>query len=236
MEHSQSAVKVGDLAPASRSYLRHIFGIAEEGYAQACTLGPDPRTDARLTDRDIRRALKGVFQIGGLTGSDLIVEEVECWRGYVRADYLCLRDDDLAVIEIKSDRDTLSRFDEQVRVYSAIADRVTLIVGWSLAARALRKAPWWWQVLLAERTENAEPRFVPLRDGARNPTVDATALLSMLPTTDLRVLAKHVGVRETNQPHHLRELVALRASEEDLRNAVRRWLTRISDQRRSLQS
>lgn len=237
MEHSPSAVNIRDPALTPRSYLRNMFGTTtEEGYVQDCAFGPDPRTDARLTDRDIRQALNGVFRVGGLAGSDLMVEEVECWRGYVRADYLCVRGDDLAVIEIKSDRDTLSRFDEQVRVYSAIADRVTLIVGWSLAARALRKAPWWWQVLLAERTENAEPRFVPLRDGARNPAVDATALLSMLPMADLRELATRVSVRETIPTRQLRELIALSASEEDLRNAVRRWLTRISDQRRSLRS
>lgn len=231
------AVKVGDPTLANASHLRHMFGMPmSEGHVESRAFGPYPHTDGRLTDRDIRQALNGGFQVSGLGGSDLIVEEVECWRGYVRADYLCVRDGELGVIEIKSDRDTLSRFDEQVRVYSAIADRVTLIVGWSLAARALRKAPWWWQVLLAERTENAEPRFVLLRDGARNPAVDATALLSMLPMVNLRQLAAHVGVRETLPARQLRELIALSASEDDLRNAVRRWLTRISDQRRTPQS
>jgi hypothetical protein len=202
---------------------------------EACALGPYPASGTRLSDREIRQGLNCLFKVGGLAESDLLVEEVECWRGYVRADYLCLRDDNLGVIEIKSDRDTLSRFHEQVRVYSAIADRVTLVVGWNLAAPALRIAPRWWQVLLAERELDAAPRFVTLRDGARNPTVDATALLAMLPVADLRRLATHVGVCELIQPRQLRDLIALRASEDDLRKAVRRWLTRISEQRRTLQ-
>lgn len=213
-----------------------MFGNASTIYVpEARALGPYAGSGTRLSDREIRQELNCLFKVGGWANPDLLVEEVECLRGYVRADYLCLRDDDLAVIEIKSDRDTLSRFHEQVRVYSAIADRVTLVVGWNLAARALRIAPRWWQVLLAEREVDAAPRFVTLRDGARNPTVDSTALLSMLPMADLRALGTHVGVCETMQPRQLRELIALRASDDDLRNAVRRWLTRISEQRRTLQ-
>lgn len=236
MEHNLAAVKADDVKPTVRLYFRSMFGLTTGDHAGDRAYGPYPDSDTDLSDRDIRRALKGLLQEGALPGSGLLVEEVECWRGYVRADYLCVRDDDLAVIEIKSDCDTLSRFDEQVRVYSAIADRVTLVVGWNLAARGLRRAPSWWEVLLVERCENAEPRFVMLRDGARNPAVDATALLSMLPVADLRILASHVGVPETIPPRQLRELIALRASDIDLRDAVRRWLTRISDQRRKLQS
>lgn len=231
------AVKAEDVRATDGRFFRDMFGSkAPSHLSEACALGPYPRSCTRLSDREIRQGLNCLFKVGGLAESDLLVEEVECWRGYVRADYLCIRDGDLAVIEIKSDRDTLSRFHEQVRVYNAIADRVTLVVGWNLAAPALRIAPRWWQVLLAERELDAAPRFVTLRDGARNPTVDATAQLSMLPMADLRLLATHVGVRETIQPRQLRELIALRASDDDLHNAVRRWLTRISEERRTLQS
>jgi len=236
MEHSVAAVKAGVVQPTEVSHLRDMFGTPPtDGHAEARAFGPYSGSAVRLSDREIRLALSGLFRLGGLPASDIMVEEVECWRGYVRADYLCVRDD-LAVIEIKSDRDTLSRFDEQVRVYSAIADRVTLVVGWSLAARALRKAPWWWQVLLAEREADSETRFVTLRDGGRNPAVDAAALVWMLPIADVRGLASRVGVRETIQPRQLREHVARLASGDDLREAVRGWLTRLSSQRRKLPS
>jgi hypothetical protein len=160
-----------------------------------------------------------------------MLEEVDCRRGYVRADYLCVRNDHLAVIEIKSDRDTLSRFDEQVRVYSAIAQRVTLVVGWNLAARAMRRAPSWWQVLLAEREGGTVARIVTLRDGGPNPAVDAVSLVWMLPIADVRSLATEVGVRETIQPRQLRERVAQHAPNYALREAVHTWLARLSAQR-----
>jgi hypothetical protein len=211
-----------------------MFGfLGVDGHSEARAFGPYSGSDTRLSDRQIRQALSGLFRLGGVLVSDIMVEEVQCWRGYVRADYLCVQDD-LAVIEIKSDRDTLSRFDEQVRVYSAIADRVTLVVGWNLAARALRRAPWWWQVLLVEREADSEARIVTLRDGSRNPAVDAAALVWMLPIADVRSLASRTGVRETIHPRQLRERVAQHASTDDLREAVRGWLTRLSNERRKL--
>jgi hypothetical protein len=236
MEHSVPAVKAGVVQPPDGTYFRDMFGItAADGCAEARAFGPYPGNTG-LADREIRQALGGLFRHGGLPASDIMVEEVECWRGYVRADYLCVCDNHLAVIEIKSDCDTLSRFDEQVRVYSAIADRVTLVVGWNLAARALRKTPCWWQVLLAEREADTEARFVTLRDGGRNPVVEAAALVWMLPIADVRTLASQVGVYETIQPRQLRERVARKASDDALHVAVRAWLTRLSDQRRKVSS
>jgi len=226
------AVNAGVVQPTGYSYFRDMFGTRPtDGRAEARAFGPYPGADTGLADREIRQALGGLFRLGGLPASAIMVEEVECWRGYVRADYLCVRDDHLAVIEIKSDRDTMSRFDEQVRVYSAIADRVTLVVGWNLAARALRRAPCWWQVLLAEREADTGARFVTLRDGGRNPAVDAGSLVWMLPIADVRSLASEVGVRETIQPRQLRERVARQASDDALREAVRAWLARLSAQR-----
>ena len=237
MEPKVPGVKCEQDFWSGATYIRDMFGKSiSERPDEACAFGPYGGSAPRLSDREIRQALNGLFQAGAFTGTDLLVEEVECWRGYVRADYLCVRDDHLAVIEIKSDCDTLSRFDEQVRVYSAIADRVTLVVGWTLAARALRRAPAWWQVLLVERSEDSNPRFVMMRDGYRNHAVDATALLSMLPITDLRALATDVGIRGRFPARQLRELVALHASDSNVRHAVRRWLTRIADQRRTAQA
>jgi hypothetical protein len=204
------------------------------GYAGAT--GPFPGGNAPLSDTDIRVALAEVG-FGPLAGHDLVLEEVECWRGYVRADYVCLSSNALSVIEIKSDRDTLRRFDEQVRIYSAVADRVTLVVGWSLAAHALRAAPSWWDIVLAEREPTFDVRLVPLRDGAQNPGVTAEALVAMLPIDDVRRLAcaadDSLG-RLRSQA--LRQAVADHLSRDDLRAAVRAWLARLSRQRNRVPS
>jgi hypothetical protein len=216
----------------SGTYLRDMFGyLATPGRTSdlgdaSGALGPFRGSDARLSDAEIRAAL---VVDGAISHHDgLLMQEVECWRGYVRADYLCVSQGVLSVIEIKSDRDTLRRFPEQVRVYSAVADRVTLVVGWSLAARVLRDAPWWWDVVLAERSTTSAVRFVPLRDGAPNPEVAEQALAAMLPVDDLRRLARASGITDRLRGRPLRELVATRVSAHDLRAAIGRWLTRLS--------
>lgn len=179
--------------------------------------------------------VSGAF--AGLAERDGVLEEVECWRGYVRADYVCISANALSIIEIKSDRDTLRRFDEQLRVYNAVADRVTLVVGWNLAAHALRAAPWWWDVVLVERETTSDVRFVPLRDGAQNPDVSAGALVAMLPTEEVRRLARATDESFGRlRGRELRQVVADHVSRDDLRVAVRKWLGGRTQQRTGIVS
>lgn len=197
--------------------------------ASASLLGAEGpfRVDAPLSDRDIRLALANQFLWNGT-----VLEEVRCWRGHVRADYVVASSDSLIVIEIKSDRDTLTRLDEQVRVYSAIADRVVLVVGWSLAARALRAVPSWWEVWLAEQPPEGEMCFVPLRDGATNPSLDTLGLASMLPVEEARQVAIRAGLPAARaRGSDLRQLLSLNVAVEVLRSAVHDWLRRLGDRR-----
>ena len=213
------------------SYFRYMFGIAAGPVGGGGAFGPFLDGGAALSDTDIRAALAATG-FATFAGLDLVLEEVECWRGYVRADYVCMNSNALSVIEIKSDRDSLRRFDEQVRIYSAVADRVTLVVGWSLAAHALRGAPSWWDVVLAEREPTFNIRFVPLRDGAQNPGVTADALVAMLPIDDVRRLACAAGESLGRlRGHALRQAVANYVSPDELRTAIREWLGRLSQRR-----
>ncbi|MEZ4495132.1 MAG: sce7726 family protein [Dehalococcoidia bacterium] len=200
------------------------------GDASERAIGPLPGSAGQLTDADIRAALS-VGQPARAALGDTVLEEVECWRGYVRADYVCLSGNALSIIEIKSDRDTLRRFPEQVRVYSSFADRVTLVVGWTLAARALRIAPVWWDVLLAERNESSSVRFVALRDGVRNPDIGTAGLVAMLPIDQVQRLARYAGLRTKTRSRELRRQVAEFVDHEDLRTAVRDWVACLSAQR-----
>lgn len=211
------------------------FGMSPAGCDQtdaARAFGPLSGPEARLSDAEIRAALAVHGGPGNLAPSGLLLEEVECWRGYVRADYICLSEETLSVIEVKSDYDSLRRFPEQARVYSAIADRVTLVVGWTLAAAALRAAPWWWDVVLAERDSASGVRFVQLRDGVQNPGVSPAALAAMLPMDEIRRLARSARLRSTGVPgQSLRALVAAQVRHLDLRAAVTRWLSDLAQRR-----
>lgn len=164
---------------------------------------PDP-----LTDADIRAALLGAFDADGVrsprptaggagwceAGRDgahddvfadvaaatLILEELPLRGGYVRVDVAVMTPGALHVYEIKSDRDRLDRLPEQMRLYNAVADRVTLIVGWPHAVAAMRRAPAWWEVWLAERGDGGAVALVPLREGGPNPEVCVRTVASLL--------------------------------------------------------
>jgi hypothetical protein len=211
--------------------LRGVFGFPQVRASAPAfrerAFGPFPRENSELSDPDIRLALGKAFATW-----DLVLEEVECWRGHVRADYICMSSNALSVVEIKSDFDSLRRFDEQVRIYSAVADRVTLVVGWSLAVQALRAVPGWWDVLLAERDPTFGIRIVPLRDGVQNPDGTADALVAMLPIDDVRRLACAADTSLGRlRGRALRKAVANRLSRAQLRVAIGEWLARLSRQR-----
>src|SRR3990172_1702248 len=87
-------------------YLRIMFGKGEIlagtcGY-DAGARGPFSGGQAQLSDAEIRAAL---FAASEANEQHLVLPEVECWRGYVRADYVLVSDSAFSVIEIKSDRD-----------------------------------------------------------------------------------------------------------------------------------
>jgi len=224
----------------NNSYLRNMFGYTEtpcDLQAGVSTGAFGPFVDeSPLSDADIRAAMmSGAFV--GLGERYQVLEEVQCWRGHVRADYVCISANALSIIEIKSDRDTLRRFDEQLRVYNSVADRVTLVVGWNLAAHALRAAPWWWDVILVERERTSDVRFIPLRDGAPNLGVSTAALVAMLPTEEVNRLActAKESFRRLRGPT-LRHAVANYLSHDELRIAVREWLERLSQRRNGIAS
>ena len=233
---NESSQGAGSARAIDRDYLRHMFGtgwspwggeIADEG-----ALGPFEGTTSKLSDADIRAALD--TRAGRSATRELhLLEEVRCWRGYVRADYMCFYQDTISIIEIKSDRDSLRRFQEQARVYSAVADRVALVVGWSLASHALRAAPCWWDVILAERDSEGGVRFAPLRDGTQNRHVTPGALVAMLPLDEVRRLARKAEERRPRSSvRELRQFVASSLSCTELRASVFDWLARLVSGRR----
>lgn len=195
--------------------------------------GPFVGPEARVTDGDIRIALAGGRGPSMLRDGSAI-EEVRCWRGHVRADYLVATTGSLSIMEIKSDADTLRRLGEQARVYAAFADRVTLVVGWTLAAAALRSIPWWWEVWLAEKPPTSDVRLILVRQGTRNPDVSPFGLASMLPVDEARRLAADAGLSVGgSRGRQLRQALAEHLTVADLRTAVAEWLNRLSVQRAS---
>lgn len=180
-----------------------------------------------LGDAEIRVALR--LAVSLIEKDSLAVEEVPLHGGYVRADMITFSANSIHVVEIKGDRDRLDRLREQGRVYSTFADRVTLVVGWRHAAAALRRAPHWWGVWLAERVEPCNEgglgvALVPLREALVNPDQKREALADLLTRNSALALLHRLradrGVRSKARAA-ISARLADASSSAELRRAVR---------------
>jgi hypothetical protein len=137
------------------------------------------KEDGTFGAADIRRALRSRLLVKHANEPDTVfIEELGVCRGQVRID--------LAVVnglfhgyEIKSDRDSLRRFDGQVELYSKVLDRATIVVGNSHLTETLNIVPRWWGVLLIDSGRKG-PRFRTVRRGQNNPRKDPRALVELL--------------------------------------------------------
>ena len=109
----------------------------------------------------------------------LILEELGLKHGAARVD-IAIVNHILHGFEIKSDRDTLRRLPEQIRVYNSVLDRVTLIVGYRHAYEAMQIVPEWWGVTLAEMGPYGGVHFSDARAPHNNPGSDILAVAALL--------------------------------------------------------
>ncbi len=82
-----------------------------------------------MRDRDVRMALHHKVLMDHHEDSNtLVLDELGLRHGICRVD-IAVVNSYLHGYEIKSDADTLERLPSQISVYSAVLDRVTLVVG-----------------------------------------------------------------------------------------------------------
>jgi hypothetical protein len=98
---------------------------------------------------------------------------------------------DIAVIngkicgfEIKSDVDSLARLARQERAFSAIFDRVSVVVTARHLEAAKRAIPIWWGIIIA-KPKGSDVSFVHKRVARENRNPNTTALLYMLTRKEL---------------------------------------------------
>jgi hypothetical protein len=176
------------------------------------------------TDSEIRSALKLSLQSGiDASSGAKLVDELTLPSKVARID-IALLDGILHGYEIKSDRDTLSRLSHQAAVYNALFDRMTVVVGLTHAAAALRMVPVWWSVHLAQKESSGAISFSVLREGLSNPTPDVHVLVRMLWKREalelLQQLRKGAVNRNDTKASLCNQLVHCPCSPSVLRNAV----------------
>ena len=129
-----------------------------------------------LYDRDIREPLFDFLE--STFGKIRILEEKT--TGGARADVVMITPQLLYGIEIKSDADTYTRLNNQVKYYNCFFDRNIIVTGSSHAAHIKEHVPDWWGVITVELDENGEVDFYIMR----KPTA-LTASKSALPASFL---------------------------------------------------
>ncbi len=141
-----------------------------------------------LYDKDIREPLFDFLE--ETYGKIRILEEKQIGRS--RADVVMIMPSALCGIEIKSDADTYTRLNRQVRDYNQYYDYNYIVVGTSHAGHVAEHVPEWWGIVTVE-LEEGRPDFYLLREPKENPMVDWKKKMSLLWRPEL------VHIQEMNQ-------------------------------------
>lgn len=155
-----------------------------------------------------------------------MVDELGLRHGKCRVD-IAVVNSFLHGYEIKSDADTLTRLPNQVSVYSAVLDRVTLVIGESHIAKAEPQIPEWWGIKIVAVGDRGSINFRTHRTVAMNPNINPTALAELLWRAEAVDILKKRGIpdRMLRRPRaQLYKCLADSLSLKELRSAVRHSL------------
>ncbi len=108
----------------------------------------------------------------------LILDELALRHGATRIDVVVINDI-LHGFELKSDKDTLERLPDQIRIYNSVLDRITLVVSYRHAYEAFQLVPDWWGVKLAQMEKDGVI-ISEARDPGDNPMLDAVEIAKLL--------------------------------------------------------
>ena len=108
-----------------------------------------------------------------------IFEELGVQHGTARIDYAIINGE-MCGYEIKSDRDTLERLPEQVREFSEVFDKLTLVVGKRHLYHAIHEIPEWWGVMLVKENGYGKLVLQTIRKPDQNSTQKGISVARLL--------------------------------------------------------
>lgn len=108
-----------------------------------------------------------------------IIEELGVSHGTARID-IAVVNGIMHGYEIKSDQDTLQRLPEQMNIFNAVFDKVTLVVGKSHLYNAINIIPDWWGIIVAKADPNGSIIFNVIREGENNKEQDSVSVARLL--------------------------------------------------------
>jgi hypothetical protein len=148
----------------------------------------DKMNDALIRESFHRQVLRRHHTSPGT----LVVDELGLKHGKCRAD-IAIINGALTGYEIKSDKDSLGRLTEQVRIYGAVFDRATVIAGAKHRAGVVSLLPKWWGVIVCHQGTRGGIRFETWRTADLNRSVDSIAIAQLLWKTEAVEMLQSLG-------------------------------------------
>lgn len=194
-----------------------------------------------LNDERIRRALHATVLAPHHEGEAAVVVDEAAVYGNVLDVLVVARE--LHGYEIKSDRDTLRRLQQQAACYGAHLHRMTLVVGERHRDKAIAIIPDWWGVLTARELEGSVV-FEATREAGDNPQGDRLRLDRFLWRPEAWAAVQALGLARGKSAwsgaklskflHETLEPAALRAVVVEAMRGRGSWRNATTDRMRSL--
>jgi hypothetical protein len=148
-----------------------------------------------MNDPQIRRAFHGTFLHKEHAESNtLIVDELGLEHGKCRAD-IAVINGHLNGFEIKSEKDSLCRLANQVKIYSAVFDNASLV----LAERHLKEAsylvPDWWGLILVTGDSTNGLHFSSIKSPQQNTNIEDYAVAQLLWRDEVQEILLNLGMK-----------------------------------------
>lgn len=134
----------------------------------------------KMLDKDVRLAVKSKVLKDHINDpSTLVIDELGLDYGRNRID-IAVVNGELHGYELKSDSDTLKRLPSQAICYSAVMDKVTLVVGEKHVKEAIEMVPDWWGIKVAVKGKKGGIHLGTFRRNKKNTEINPMEVLKLI--------------------------------------------------------
>lgn len=158
----------------------------------------------------------------------LVIDELGLNHGKCRAD-IAVINGHLIGYEIKSNNDSLRRLEEQIKSYSAVFDKVSIVVGDRYINSIQSHIPKWWGIIVSRRGSKGAVNFETIRKAQKNKSIEPISIAQLLWRNEAAEILseKKLPPKILRQPRDvLYEQLADLLSANELRKIVRDYLKR----------
>lgn len=129
--------------------------------------------------------------------------------------------------ELKSDKDTLLRLNNQKEAYNTVFDEITLVVGKNHLISSIYCIPDWWGITVAKVDKRNVLYFLKIRESKPNPQQNLRAMINLLWKEEIIVKLLQLGISKgvaNKSKQYISDLLVNSLNPEDIKSYVRQSL------------